>query len=137
MSEIVRFGVSLDNALLGRYDNLIRRKNYRNRSEAIRELIRHSLSNKNYEGDGEVAGAIIYIYDKRQRDLVNRIIDVQHDYRDIMQLSQHMHLNNNDCIEIVAVKGLFSKVCKFSDSLKALKGVRHGSLSASRTGKIK
>ena len=68
---------------------------------------------------------------------MNKIIDVQHDYQDIIQSSQHIHLDHHNCLEIVAVKGNSKKVNKLSDSLKALKGVMHGSLSMSGTGKIK
>lgn len=137
MSEIVRFGVSLDNTLLGSYDDLIRRQNYTNRSEAIRDLIRRELLKKELEEVREVAGAIVFIYDHHQRDLVNKIIDVQHNYQEIIQSSQHIHLDHHDCLEIVAVKGNAGAVSKLADSLKALKGVRHGSLSMSSTGHSK
>jgi CopG family nickel-responsive transcriptional regulator len=137
MSDIVRFGISLENALLDNFDNLIKRRKYTNRSEAIRDLIRQELLKKDWEEDQEVAGAITFIYDHHQRDLLNKIIDVQHDYQDIIQSSQHIHLDHHSCLEIVAVKGNSKKVSKLADTLKALKGVKHGSLSMSSTGKIK
>jgi len=137
MSDIVRFGISLENELLDNFDNLIKRRKYSNRSEAIRDLIRQELLKKDLEDDREVAGAITFIYDHHQRNLLNKIIDVQHDYQDIIQSSQHIHLDHHNCLEIVAVKGNSKKVNKLSDILKALKGVMHGSLSMSGTGKIK
>ncbi len=137
MSGVVRFGISLENELLDNFDNLIKRRKYSNRSEAIRDLIRQELLKKDLEEDREVAGAITFIYDHHQRDLLNKIIDVQHDYQDIIQSSQHIHLDHHNCLEIVAVKGNSKKVSKLSDTLKALKGVKHGSLSMSGTGKIK
>ncbi|MGO9137075.1 MAG: nickel-responsive transcriptional regulator NikR [Syntrophales bacterium] len=137
MSDIVRFGVSLENELLDNFDNLIKRRKYSNRSEAIRDLIRQELLKKDLAEDREVAGAITFIYDHHQRNLLNKIIDVQHDYQDIIQSSQHVHLDHHNCLEIVAVKGNSKKVNKLSDTLKALKGVMHGSLSMSGTGKIK
>jgi CopG family nickel-responsive transcriptional regulator len=137
MSDIVRFGISLENALLDNFDNLIKRRKYTNRSEAIRDLIRQELLKKDWEEDQEVAGAITFIYDHHQRDLLNKIIDVQHDHQDIIQSSQHIHLDHHSCLEIVAVKGNSKKVSKLADTLKALKGVKHGSLSISSTGKIK
>jgi CopG family nickel-responsive transcriptional regulator len=137
MSDIVRFGISLENVLLDNFDNLIKRRKYTNRSEAIRDLIRQELLKKDWEEDQEVAGAITFIYDHHQRDLLNKIIDVQHDYQDIIQSSQHIHLDHHSCLEIVAVKGNSKKVSKLADTLKALKGVKHGSLSISSTGKIK
>jgi CopG family nickel-responsive transcriptional regulator len=137
MSDIIRFGISLEKALLANFDNLIKRRKYTNRSEAIRDLIRQELLKKELEEDREVAGAITFIYDHHQRDLLNKIIDVQHDNQDIIQSSQHIHLDHHNCLEIVAVKGKSGKVSKLADTLKALKGVKHGSLSMSSTGKIK
>ena len=137
MSGIVRFGISLENELLDNFDNLIKRRKYSNRSEAIRDLIRQELLKRDLEEDREVAGAITFIYDHHQRNLLNKIIDVQHDYQDIIQSSQHVHLDHHNCLEIIAVKGNSKEVNKLSDTLKALKGVMHGSLSMSGTGKSK
>ena len=137
MSEIVRFGVSLEKSLLDNFDNLIRRRNYTNRSEAIRNSIRQELLKKQVEENREVAGAVIFIYDHHQPDLLNKIIDVQHDYRGIIQSSQHIHLDYHNYLEIVAVKGHSSTVRKLADTLNALKGVKHGSLSVSGMGKVK
>jgi CopG family nickel-responsive transcriptional regulator len=137
MSKIIRFGVSLEEALLHNFDSLIKKRKYTNRSEAIRDLIRQELLKKELEEDREVAGAITFIYDHHQRDLLHKIIDVQHDHQDIIQSSQHIHLDHHSCLEIVAVKGNSKKVSNLADTLKALKGVKHGSLSMSSTGKIK
>jgi CopG family nickel-responsive transcriptional regulator len=137
MSKIIRFGVSLEEALLHNFDSLIKKRKYTNRSEAIRDLIRQELLKKELEEDREVAGAITFIYDHHQRDLLHKIIDVQHDHQDIIQSSQHIHLDHHSCLEIVAVKGNSKKVSNLADTLKALKGVKHGSLSMSSTGNIK
>jgi CopG family nickel-responsive transcriptional regulator len=137
MSKIIRFGVSLEEALLHNFDSLIKKRKYTNRSEAIRDLIRQELLKKELEEDLEVAGAITFIYDHHQRDLLHKIIDVQHDHQDIIQSSQHIHLDHHSCLEIVAVKGNSKKVSDLADTLKALKGVKHGSLSMSSTGKIR
>ena len=134
MSKIIRFGVSLEEALLHNFDSLIKKRKYTNRSEAIRDLIRQELLKKDLEEDREVAGAITFIYDHHQRDLLHKIIDVQHDHQHIIQSSQHIHLDHHNCLEIVAVKGHSGKVKKLADTLKALKGVKHGSLSVSGTG---
>jgi CopG family transcriptional regulator, nickel-responsive regulator len=133
MSKTIRFGVSLEETLLDNFDRLIKSRKYTNRSEAIRDLIRHELLSKDLEEDRGVAGAITFIYDHHQRDLLNKIIDVQHDHQDIIQSSQHIHLDHHSCLEIVAIKGNYRKVSKLADTLKALKGVKHGSLSVSST----
>ena len=137
MSDIARFGISLEKALLDNFDTLIRRHKYTNRSEAIRDLIRHELLKQDLKENQEVAGAITFIYDHHQRDLLNKIIDIQHDHQDIIQSSQHIHLDHHSCLEIVAIKGNSSKVNKLADILKALEGVKHGSFSVSGTGGIK
>jgi CopG family transcriptional regulator, nickel-responsive regulator len=136
MAEIVRFGVSLENALLQQFDRLIKEQRYTNRSEAIRDLIRQELLKKEWTEDQEVAGAITYIYDHHQRDLLNRIIDVQHDFHEVIKSTQHIHLDHHNCLEIVAVKGNSTLISNLSNTLKALKGVRHGSLSISGIGQI-
>src|SRR5271157_5039730 len=137
MSDIARFGISLEKALLDNFDTLIKRHKYINRSEAIRDLIRHELLKQELEENQEVAGAITFIYDHHQRHLLNKIIDIQHDHQDIIQSSQHIHLDHHSCLDIVAINGNSSKVNKLADILKALKGVKHSSLSVSGTGGIK
>jgi len=136
-AKIIRFGVSLDEALLDRFDKLIKRRKYTNRSEAIRDLIRHELLKRDWDEDREVVGAITYIYDHHQRDLLNKIIDVQHDHQEIIQSSQHIHVDHHNCLEIIAIKGNARAVADLTDTLKAIKGVRHGSLSISNIGNVK
>jgi len=134
MAEIVRFGVSLDRKLLDRFDALIRAKNYTNRSEALRDLIRQELVLKAWDEDRNVAGAITYVYDHHQRELLNRILDIQHDFQNLIISSQHVHLDHDNCLEIVAVRGKASEINRLADMLRAVKGVRHGTLSMSGTG---
>ena len=134
MAEIVRFGVSLDRKLLDRFDALIREKNYTNRSEALRDLIRQELVLKAWGENRNVAGAITYVYDHHQRELLNRILDIQHDFQNLIISSQHVHLDHDNCLEIVAVRGKASEINRLADMLRAVKGVRHGTLSMSGTG---
>jgi CopG family nickel-responsive transcriptional regulator len=135
MSELVRFGVSLEKNLLNHFDRLIRSRRYTNRSEAFRDLIRQELVKKEWEEDREVAGAITFVYDHHKRDLLNRITDIQHDHQKIIISTQHIHLDHNHCLEIVAVKGRSREIRKLADTLKAIKGVRHGTLSMTGIGK--
>jgi len=135
MSEIVRFGVSLDKGLLDRFDRLIREKRYTSRSEAFRDLIRQELVRKEWQENKEVAGAITFIFDHHQRDLLNKITDIQHDFQKLIISTQHIHLDHDNCLEIVAVRGRAKEVRRLSDMLTAIKGIRHGSLSMSSTGK--
>ncbi len=135
MAELIRFGVSLEKTLLEKFDRLIRNRGYTNRSEAIRDLIRGELVKKEWEEGGEVAGAITFIYDHHKRDLLNRVIDIQHDNHQIIVSTQHVHLDHHNCLEIVAVKGKSIEVRRLADTLKALRGVRNATLSMTGVGK--
>lgn len=134
MSELVRFGVSLEKELLQRFDDLIRRRKYTNRSEALRDMIRQELMKQEWEAGGEVAGAITFIYDHHTRELLSKITDIQHDSQEVIISTSHIHLDHDHCLEIVAVKGRVKKVLKLADSLKAIKGVRHCALSMTGSG---
>ena len=134
MSELIRFGVSLDKNLLDKFDNFIKERSYTNRSEAFRDLIRQELIRKEWREDKEVAGAIILIYDHHKRELLNKITDIQHDFQKLIISTQHIHLDHNNCLEIIAVKGRAGELQKLSEMLRSLKGVKHGVLSMSSTG---
>jgi len=135
MQQLFRFGISLPKDLLDKFDRLIREKNYTNRSEAFRDLIRDELVQEQWKSGQEIAGAITLIYDHHKRELVNKLMDIQHDFGDIIISSQHIHLDHNNCLEIIAVKGSPKEAQKLADSLKSVKGVKHGTLSMSTTGK--
>ena len=117
MSKLVRFGVSLEKELLSKFDQLIKQKNYPNRSEAFRDLIRQELVTKEWYESKEIAGAIILIYDHHRRALVTKITEIQHDFQNIIISTQHIHLDHRNCLEIVAVKGSPRQVRKLADIL--------------------
>ena len=135
MSELFRFGVSLEKALLDKFDRLIKGKNYTNRSEAFRDLIRQELIKKEWQEGKEIAGAITLIYNHHKRELLNKIIDVQHNFQKVIISAQHIHLDHNNCLEIVAIKGKTEEAQNLANTLKAIKGVKHATLSMSSTGK--
>ncbi len=135
MPKLFRFGISLEKDLLDKFDRLIREKNYTNRSEAFRDLIREDLVKAEWKKNKEIVGAITLIYDHHKRELVNKLMDIQHDFGGIIISSQHIHLDHNNCLEIIAVKGSSKEAQKLSDNLKSVKGVKHGTLSLSTTGK--
>ncbi|MCG2713521.1 MAG: nickel-responsive transcriptional regulator NikR [Candidatus Omnitrophica bacterium] len=135
MSSIARFGVSLDKGLLEKFDKLIESKSYTNRSEAFRDLIRQELVKKEWFDANEVIGAVTLIYDHHKRELVNTLLDIQHEFGSCIISSQHIHIDHNNCLEILAVKGSPEKVQRLSESLKAVKGVKHSTLSMSTTGR--
>jgi len=135
MSELVRFGVSLEKSLLDRFDDVIREKQYTNRSEALRDLIRRELVQREWQEGGDVAGAITLIYDHHQRDILSKVTDTQHGFQGVIISTQHIHLDHHNCLEIVAARGKAEDVQKLADALRSIKGVRHATLSMSSTGR--
>ena len=135
MPDLWRFGVSLDKNLLDKFDSLIHKRSYTNRSEAIRDMIRKELIKEEWDSDKEIAGAITLIYDHHKRELMNKIVDIQHDYGEIIISTQHVHLDHNNCLEIIAVKGSPKKAEELMDKLGAVKGVKHATIGMSTTGK--
>lgn len=133
MGRLIRFGVSLEDALLARFDRLITHQGYANRSEAIRDLIRDALVKEQWRAGGKGVGAITLIYDHHQRELVSKLMDIQHDYHHLVVSSQHVHLDHHHCLEIIAVKGRTGDVKKLADALRAVKGVEHSDLMMSGT----
>jgi CopG family nickel-responsive transcriptional regulator len=135
MSELVRFGVSLEKPLLERFDNLIRERQYTNRSEALRDLIRRELVQREWREGGEVAGAVTLIYDHHQRDVLSKVTDTQHGFQGVIISTQHIHLDHHNCLEIIAARGKAEEVQRLADTLTSVKGVRHATLSMSSTGR--
>ncbi|MDD5440024.1 MAG: nickel-responsive transcriptional regulator NikR [Candidatus Omnitrophica bacterium] len=135
MPDLFRFGVSLEKKLLDEFDSLLRKRHYVNRSEAFRDLIRQELVKEEWRTGTEVAGAVTLVYDHHQRELVNKLIDIQHDFQRMIISTQHIHLDHDNCLELIAVKGSAADITKLADTLKSIKGVKHGTLSMSSTGR--
>ncbi|MFH0754785.1 MAG: nickel-responsive transcriptional regulator NikR [Candidatus Omnitrophota bacterium] len=135
MSKVIRFGVSLEKALLDHFDGRIRKNGYANRSEAIRDLIREDLVKVEWQEGKEVAGAITLVYDHHKRDLLNRLMDIQHDHHGSIMSSSHIHLDHHNCLEVVVTRGAPADVKDLFEKLKALKGIKHVSMAMSTMGK--
>jgi len=134
MKKLVRFGVSLGKDLLERFDALIAERGYDNRSEAFRDLIRGALVEQEWREGGEVAGAITLVYEHHKKDLVGRLTDIQHEAHDVIISTQHIHLDHDHCLEILAVRGRSADVRRLADSLRSIKGVLQGSVNMASTG---
>jgi CopG family transcriptional regulator, nickel-responsive regulator len=135
MSELVRFGVSIGTDLLGRFDKLIESKNYANRSEAIRDLIRQNLVAEKWKSsDKETVGVISLVYDHHQRELTEALTAMQHDFGEGAVSSLHVHLDHHHCLEVIVVRGEASAVKKLADRLIGVRGVLHGGLFPTSTG---
>jgi len=135
MSNITRFGVSMDDDLLARFDRLCKRRKYQNRSEALRDLVRDALVREEWESDEEIVGTITLIYNHHTRELTDSLTEAQHDHFGAILSNLHVHLDHDNCLEVIAVRGRASLVQKIADSLIAKRGVKHGMLSGTTTGK--
>lgn len=135
MSKLVRFGVSLEEDLLTRFDRLIKQRKYTNRSEALRDMIREELVKKEWTENKEVTGAISLVYDHHTRELVTKVLDVQHDYHTCILSSQHIHLDHHNCFEIVVTKGKAKEIENLFQKLKSIKNVKHAGFMMATQGK--
>jgi CopG family nickel-responsive transcriptional regulator len=135
MGETVRFGISIDDGLLERFDRLIDKKGYVNRSEAIRDLIRDALVEHAWEaGDEETVGTVTLVYDHHVRDLSDRLTEQQHLHHNQIVSALHIHLDAHNCLEVLVVRGRAAIVSKIADELIGVKGVKHGKLVMTTTG---
>ena len=133
---VTRFGVSLDENLLKRFDRLIAEKAYANRSEAIRDLIRDSLVSEQWEaGTDETAGTITLVYSHDTRELTDTLNEIQHHHHAAVISSMHIHLDGHNCLEVLVVRGLGREIKKIADRLIGTKGVIHGKLTLTTTGR--
>ncbi len=131
--SVVRFGVSLEKELLEALDSFVNESHFTNRSQAIRQLITNNLIEKKWTSNDVVAGAISLVYDHHKRDLLNKLAELQHDYHDIILATQHFHIDHDNCLEIIAVRGKSAKLTVLANKLIALKGIQHGKLVMSNT----
>lgn len=129
-----RFTVSLDHKLLGQFDRFIGTHRYENRSEAVRDLIRKALVREEWKADKEVVGVISLVYDHHQRQLQDRLTEIQHDFHHDVVSTTHIHLTHDDCLEVIIVRGKASRVQGLADRLIALRGIKDGALNMSSTG---
>ena len=133
---ITRFGISLDRELLERFDREVARKGYTNRSEAIRDLIRDSLVREEWEtGSSETAGTITLVYSHDTRELADTLNDLQHKYHTNIVSTMHIHLDGHNCLEVLIVRGKGRDVKYIAEKLIGIKGVKHGKLLTTTTGK--
>ena len=134
MGRTIRFGVSLDSELLEKFDDLCEDRCYQTRSEAIRDLIRNTLVQQEWEQDDkELAGTLTLVYDHHKSDLAQRLTEIQHDAHDMIITSLHVHLDHDNCLEVLVLKGSGAKIRTLAQKLTSTKGVKHGKLNLTTT----
>lgn len=130
--SIVRFGVSLEKELLEALDSYATENHFTNRSQAIRQLINNNIVANKWQCNNLVAGSITLVYSCTKRDITNNLTEIQHNSHELVLSSQHFLLDQDICMEIIAVKGKAKDLTELADKLIAIKGMQHGKLTMSR-----
>jgi CopG family transcriptional regulator, nickel-responsive regulator len=131
MPDLARIGVAIDEELLRKFDKLIAKRGYTNRSEAFRDLIRNELVQEVWESSNvEMFGTVTLVYDHHVRLLTEKLTELQHQYHSAILSSMHVHLDHDNCLEVILVKGKAPVVQKLANALIATKGVKHGRFTA-------
>lgn len=131
-----RFSVSIPPKLLGQFDRLVREKGYKNRSLAIADLMRAGLvEHQQHMGAGEIAGTITLVYDHHKLPVQSALTAIQHDHHHAIVSTLHVHLDHHNCLEVLVVRGQAALIKKIADELLTAKGVKHGKLTVTTTGR--
>jgi CopG family nickel-responsive transcriptional regulator len=135
MSDLCRIGVAIDEDLLGQFDEMLARKGYSNRSEAFRDLIRDALVREETTGpEREAVGTLTLVYDHHVRQLADKLTDMQHDhFREIIS-TLHVHMDHDNCLEVLVLRGRAGAIRQIADKLVSTKGVKHGRLTLTTAG---
>ena len=135
MSELIRFGISMSEELLESFDTKIVSPSYKNRSEAIRDLIRNRLVDFSWQDENqEVVGTLTLVYDHHVRGLSNLLTEMQHTWHNLILSSMHIHLDHNNCLEVLVIKGAAGQARRVAEELIGVRGVKHGKLSITSSG---
>jgi len=130
MSELSRIGVAIATDLLAKFDGLIEKRGYTNRSEAFRDLIRAELVREtSSQPSGRVVGSLTVVYDHHVRLLEEKLTELQHTHSRLIVSVLHVHLDHDNCLELIALRGPSADVRRFADTLSAIKGVKHAQLA--------
>lgn len=134
--KTTRFGVSMNDTLLEGLDELVRRRHYPNRSEAIRNLVRSALVEEEWhKSRGEVIGVLVIVFDHKRRELSSRLLKKEHRHSGSILTTLHLHLDHENCLEAKVIKGTPDSVRSLADELSSMKGVKFSRLIAATVGK--
>jgi CopG family nickel-responsive transcriptional regulator len=134
--DLNRIGISLPENLLQNFDGIILQRGYSSRSEGIRDAIRNYIVSYEWMSDvqGERVGVVTIVYSHSQKGLTDNLTEIQHDYGDIIKSSMHVHLDHDNCLEVIVLRGEGQEVKKAAEKMMALKGVKHVKLTTTSLG---
>jgi len=133
---VERIGISLDSKLLKQFDRLIRSKGYTNRSEAVRDLIREKLIEQEWTApDKETVAALFLVYEHHTMNLTERLTRAEHKVYHYIVSTMHVHMDHDNCLEIIILRGPGREIKKLADRIISLRGVKQGRFIPGTTGK--
>ncbi|MDD5746905.1 MAG: nickel-responsive transcriptional regulator NikR [Candidatus Omnitrophica bacterium] len=136
MAKLIRFGVSIEANLLEAFDRASAAQKYANRSQAIADLMRNKLIERDWQKkNAQVVATVSLVYNHHRREVVNKVMDIQHDYQRLIISTQHIHLDHDNCLEIIASKGKARDIVGLTHRLRGVKGTKHVSFTATTSGK--
>jgi CopG family nickel-responsive transcriptional regulator len=137
VSDLVRFSVSLEGDLLEQFDRYCQEGRFPTRSEAIRHLLRETLTSHAFESDAEDAAATLtLVYDHHRTRLTERLLELQHRHTPMVVSTMHVHLDHDNCLEVIVLRGRAGALQQVADELRGIKGVFKGQLVLARTGQV-
>jgi CopG family nickel-responsive transcriptional regulator len=129
MSEIVRFSVSLEEDLLEKFDRYCQEEKFATRSEAVRQLIRDTLTRRAWASESrDAAGTLTLVYDHHRTQLRDQLLQLQHDHTDLVISTLHAHLEHDLCLEVIVLRGPAPRLLEIAAQLRGLKGIYKGEL---------
>jgi CopG family transcriptional regulator, nickel-responsive regulator len=135
MPKVARVSISVEEPLLAQFESYLSNNGYPTRSEAIKGLMRQALVEQEWQKGTDVAGTISVVYDHHKRGTMDKLVDVQHDFGNLIVCTQHIHLDHHNCMEVVVVRGRATEIRKLLVRLKSVKGIKHSALMMATTGK--
>ena len=132
--KVERISISVEKPLLEKFESYLSSNKFPTRSEAIKNLMRRALVEEEWQKGSDVAGTISLIFDHHKGNVVNKLLDAQHDFGSLIVCTQHVHLDHHNCMEVLVVRGKANDIRKLVANLKAIKGLKHSSLMMATTG---
>ena len=129
MDRLARFGVSMEEGLLRQFDQIVAERQWANRSEAVRDMVRQLLVDRKWTSQqGEVCATLTFVYDHHINDLQSRLTHLQHEHEGVVLAATHVHLDHHNCLEVLVLKGPAAQIERLADRILGTRGVKHGQL---------
>jgi CopG family nickel-responsive transcriptional regulator len=133
VSDLTRFSVSLEAELLDAFDKYVRDGSFATRSEAVRHLVRQTLTHEAFDADKPVTATLTLVYDHHKPHLVEKLLSLQHDHTGQVVASMHVHIDHDRCLEVIVLRGVGSELRALAETIRGLKGVHTGTLTVAGT----